>query len=220
MRAPCRVLLIDDHPLFREGLRQAIEAAGGFRIAAEAATVAGAKTAADECEFDVAVVDLSLPDGSGIELVAWLRRRSADVPILVMSMHNSAEFVRNAFQNGATGYLTKGSSSSELSDALHTVSDGGVYAGAEVARFVLATGPRADEPADPLEALTTREREVAEELSRGLTAAEVGEKLGISVKTVEAHRGNIYRKLVVRNAVELTRLVARPPASPDLGVSP
>lgn len=211
MTAPCRVLLIDDHPLFRQGLRQAIETTGVFRIAAEAATVAEAKATAKESEFDVAVVDISLPDGSGIDLVAWLRTLDRDVPILVMSMHSSAEFVRNAFRNGANGYLTKGSSSSELSDALQAICDGGLYADAEVARLVIAGGADAEAHEDPLDALTPREREVTDELSRGLTAAEVAEKLGISVKTVEAHRANVYRKLDVRNVAELTRLVTQPP---------
>ena len=209
MSSPFRVLLIDDHPLFRQGIRLALEGDGEFRIAAEAATVADAKAAAGD-RFDVAVVDISLPDGSGIDLISWLRHEYPNLPILVMSMHDSAEFVRNAFRCGATGYLTKGSSASELTDALRTVADGGIYADADIARIVLAAGTEAAASANPLDRLTAREREVAEALSRGLTAAEVGDTLGISVKTVEAHRGNVYRKLGIRNVAELTRLVSQP----------
>lgn len=207
MSAPRRLLLVDDHPLFRSGLRQALAGQSDFEIVAEAATVAEAMAIAREAVFDVAVVDISLPDGSGLDLVAWLKGHSPNLPVLVMSMHSSVEFVRGAFRKGASGYLTKGSPASEFSDALHTVSDGGAYAGAEVAQLFLDAGVDSDPHASPLAKLTAREREVANHLAHGSTAAEVADELGISVKTVEAHRGNMYRKLGIRNVVELTRLI-------------
>ena len=207
MSVPRRVLLVDDHPLFRSGVKRALDAEREFLVAAEAATVREARQRVEEQRYDVAVVDISLPDGSGLELVAWLREHSPELPILVISMHSSAEFVRSAFRQGASGYLTKGAPASEVLDAVRIVADGGAYAGAEVAS--LFVGAEAQAERDALDKLTPREREVASELSRGLTAAEVGNGLGISVKTVEAHRGNIYRKLDIRNVVELTRLVAR-----------
>lgn len=213
MAVPRRVLLVDDHPLFRSGLRQALDREHEFEVTAEAAMISEAKSSVAESRFDVAVVDISLPDGSGLELVAWLGEHAPELPVLVMSMHDSAEFVRNAFRQGARGYLTKGSPASEVAEALRIVADGGAYAGAEVARLVIGPGAQAESGGDILDTLTAREREVATQLSRGLRAAEVALELGISAKTVESHRGNIYRKLDIRNVVELTRLVA-----PESGV--
>ena len=157
-------------------------------------------------------MDISLPDGSGLDLVSWLTERLPNLPVVVMSMHDSAEFVRSAIRKGARGYVTKGAPASEITAALHVVVDGGVFVEHDVAQLLVSEGPKAGSQGELQEKLTPRELEVADHLSRGLTAAEVADELGISVKTVEAHRGNVYRKLNVRNVAELTRLVAGEPA--------
>jgi DNA-binding NarL/FixJ family response regulator len=125
----------------------------------------------------------------------------------MLSVHYSSAFVQAAFRYGALGYITKGAPASELHTAVRIVADGRVYAGSEAAAALTDTGPLAT--SDPAESLTPREREVAIFLTRGHTTAEAARELGVSPKTVEAHRASIFRKLEVRNAVQLTRLFVR-----------
>lgn len=201
-----RVLLVEDHPVFRLGLRGALETDDEISVAGEAGTLAEGKRLLIEQEYDVVVLDMSLPDGSGMELLEWLaaeRRRECGV---VMSVHGSPELVRSALKSGARGYLTKGASPQELHRAVRTVHDGGVYLAAEVAGAAVSDEPT---PGSHLEAtLTPREISVARLLSEGLTTAQAAARLTVSPKTIEAHRTSIYRKLGIRNVAQLTRLVA------------
>jgi DNA-binding NarL/FixJ family response regulator len=199
------VLLVDDHPLFREGVRHALETEPDFTVAAEAATLREAESLARDGDFDLAVVDLSLPDGNGLDLVKSLRALPRPPTVLVMSVYASGEFVRTAFRLGASGYVTKGTTSRILFDALRAIADGGVYADPEIAAVLVS--PDSGSWSNGLRTLTPRELDVAETLSRGRTTQESADELGVSPKTIEAHRSNIYRKLGIRNVAELTRLV-------------
>ena len=198
---------MDDHPLFRTGVSKALESEPGFQVCCEAASIREARRELARLSVDVAILDISLPDGSGLDLLRWIRQQSYDTRVLMLSVHYSSAFVQAAFRYGALGYITKGAPASELHTAVRIVADGRVYAGSEAAAALTDTGQIATP--DPAESLTPREREVAIFLTRGHTTAEAARELGVSPKTVEAHRASIFRKLEVRNAVQLTRLFVR-----------
>ncbi|MFP4115574.1 MAG: response regulator [Spirochaetota bacterium] len=201
-----RILLVDDHPLFRGGVKQALETDDEIVVVAEAGTMADAKRVVEKRAYDVAIVDITLPDGTGLELLAWLQTRDPGSRNVMMSVHCSFEFVHAAFRAGARGYLTKGTPAEELRQAVRIVHDGGVYASAEAADYL--SGDPAEHRSSLADQLTERELEVALVLSAGKKTVEVAADLGVSPKTIEAHRANIYRKLGFRNIAQLTRAVA------------
>ena len=191
--------------MFRTGVKHALETQEDIRVVGEAGLVSQARAFLERHECDVVVLDLSLPDGSGFDLLGWMRDERVSSRVIVMSVHQSPPVVRKAFRLGASAYLGKGAPPAELRAALRTVADGGVYAGSEAAKVLV--GSEADEPTTRFGDLTSREIDVAAVLSRGATTAEAADELGVSPKTVEAHRANIYRKLGIRNVAQLTRLV-------------
>jgi DNA-binding NarL/FixJ family response regulator len=192
-------------------MKHALETQADIRVTGEAGHIAEARELLRAHAYDVVVLDISLPDGSGFDLMTWMRDERVHGRVIVMSMHQSAEFIRQAFRLGASAFLSKGAPEDELHAALRTVADGGVYAGAGVAAALLG-GDRPN-PQRPLDRLTPREVEVAFVLSRGATTVEAADELGVSPKTVEAHRANIYRKLQIRNVAQLTRIVTESEAA-------
>lgn len=194
-RAPHRVLLVDDHPIVREGLRAFLELQGDLRVVAEAGTLADARrileSAAEDDRPDLAILDLKLPDGRGTDLIEVLGRRAPRARILVLSSFLEDDAVREAIQGGAHGWLDKGQGPAALADAVRAVLRG-EYPLAPAAVQALAR------PADdPLEALTPREREVLKGIAEGLSNREIAERLGVAEKTVKTHAGNVYGKLGV-----------------------
>lgn len=210
MKAPLRVLVVDDHSVVREGLRRVLEegSGGDLRVVAEAANGAEAIEHAAREKPDVVLLDLTMPGpgGSGLAVVRTLRERTPEARVLILSVHDDREYVLESVRAGAHGYLRKDSSPAEIRQAIHAVCGGDSYFSPTVARhLVAAVQGGAPPPAGSLAALTARERDVLVGVARGRTNRETAAELGISVRTVETHRDSLMRKLGIHTVAELTR---------------
>jgi DNA-binding NarL/FixJ family response regulator len=217
--SPIRVLVCDDHAVVREGIRHVLEAEPGVTVVAEAGNAAQALALAAEHRPDVIVLDVSMPGESGLRAAPRLREAVPEARILIMSMHDNAEYVREGVRAGASGYLLKDSAAAELRLAVRAVHAGGSYFSTPAAQGLTgtATGAPAADDRDvrsdgdgtlpPIDVLTARERDVLEGIARGLTNKEIAAELGISHRTVETHRESLMRKLGIRTVAGLTRYV-------------
>lgn len=204
--APIRVLIADDHALVREGLRYVLDADPEIEVVGEAATGRGAVEAALRQVPDVVVLDISMPEESGLQAAARLRAALPDTRVLLLSMHDEGEYVREGMRMGTHGYLLKDSAGEELRAAIRAVHAGGTFfSPAVVRRLSTATVESEDSAASQLELLTPRERDVLEGVARGLTNKAIAAELGISRRTVEAHRESLMRKLQIHSVAGLTR---------------
>jgi DNA-binding NarL/FixJ family response regulator len=202
-----RVLIVDDHQLFRSGVRAELEPL--LEIVAEAGTVEEAVAAIEAHEPDVVLLDVHMPGGGGVEVIrraAALERRPT---FLALSVSDAAEDVIAVIRAGARGYVTKNIEPDELADAVRRVHDGDAVFSPRLAGFVLDafTGP-APQPETELDLLTPREREVLQHIARGYMYKEIALRLDISPKTVEAHVSSVLRKLQLSSRHELTRWAA------------
>jgi two-component system invasion response regulator UvrY len=201
-----RVLLVDDHPVVRDGYRRLLESAADIRVMAEAGSGEEACDLYAKQAADVVVLDLNMPGVGGLETIRRLCARDPRARILVFSMHDSRIMVERALAAGAAGYLNKSSVAAQMVDAVHSVAKGESLH--EHAAVMGSTTTDRGE-ADPLLALTKREFQVFCKLAEGLRVIDIGEELSISPKTVGVHQTNIMHKLALRNAAELTRLAIR-----------
>lgn len=200
-----RVGVVDDHPAVRQGLISYLAARGDLEICGEADNSADALALVESSHPELLVIDLSLEDGSGLELIKQIRSRFADVRMLVYSMHDEKLFAERALRAGAQGYVNKNEGLDVFATALEKVKRGKVHLSERMTEEVLDRRLRSGEegglpsPRD----LSDRELEVFEALGRGQSTREVAEHLNLSVKTVESHRENIKRKLGLKKNVEL-----------------
>lgn len=208
------ILIIDDHPLFREGLKAIIERDSKFEVVGEAGTGREGLRMVKKLKPDLVLVDISLPDQSGIELTREIRSLLSDTRVMIISMHSKIDYIAEAFQAGATGYVVKESASERLLHALEYVSRGEYFLDSSVSQEVVKK--LMESPAREAKitnaaygTLTPREQEIMRLLAEGLSAKQVAEKLFISPKTVENHRSNIMSKLGLHSTVELIRYAAK-----------
>lgn len=202
------VLVADDHAVVREGIRTVLEDEPGFHVIAEAATGEEALAMLEREPADVAVIDISMPGMTGLELIRALRARNSPVGTLILSMHEHPGYVLEAVRAGADGYLLKSAGPAEVRDAVRTVAAGGEHFSQDITRLLGAAlrDERARDEVDArLASLTPREREVFVHVCNGQTSREIGERLSISPRTVETHRENVARKLRIRTIAGLTR---------------
>jgi DNA-binding NarL/FixJ family response regulator len=211
-RTPMTVLIIDDHPVFRDGVITVLEQEPSIVAVSEAASYQDAIRAVHEVRPDVAIVDISLKDGNGLELLADIRSRSPQTRCIVLSVHVDPGIVSRAFSLGAFGFISKGAGRDELLLALERVNAGHTYLDAEAERAFSAgdgsqrTGKR---DWDLYQRLTEREREVFLGLAEGKTRKQIAYDLGISRKTVDVHHTHINDKLGTRESLEIVRMAAR-----------
>jgi DNA-binding NarL/FixJ family response regulator len=201
-----RVLVVDDHPVVRLGIRQMIASEPSLAVCGEASSAEEALRACRASDVDLALVDLSLGAASGLELIKQLHEEHPTLQILVLSMHDESLFAQRALRAGARGYLQKHEAIDGLVQAIHQVLSGKVYVSDSVAQQVLAglrgTTPT---PTDQLATLTDREIQVLERVGRGSSTAEIARDLGVSIKTIETYRSNIKAKLNLKSALDLVR---------------
>ena len=188
-----RVLIVDDHPIVRQGLKRMIDAEADLEVCGEADSEPNARNAVRELDPDIVIVDLSLQDGDGLELVRAVHAHHPEVPMLVLSMHDEAIYAERMLAEGANGYIMKQAAADQLLTALRTVLQGDTYLSAEMAAVHKEAASRMG--SDPLQRLSNRELQVLNLVGGGISSRDIANELGLSVKTVESHRQSIKRKL-------------------------
>ena len=199
------VLLVDDHPIVRQGLMNLIQHEPDMTVCAEAESGHEALKACAETSPDIAIVDLSIKDGNGLELTKDIKVRHPQMPVLILSMHDEGVYCERALRAGAKGYLMKDQAGENIVAAIRKVLSGEIYLSAHMAQTIL-TKVAGGDPArgsSPVDRLSDRELEIFRLLGQGLGAKDIAARLHRSVKTIDAHRENIKRKLHLGNATDL-----------------
>jgi DNA-binding NarL/FixJ family response regulator len=204
-----RVLLVDDHTLVRAGVRSLLKGLGGIEVVAEAGDGREALRLVEEHRPDVVLMDIVMPELNGLDATARVAARFPGVRVLILSMNASEEYVLQALKAGAAGYLLKDNTPAELEQAVRTVAAGGNYLTAAVSRHVIAGYLQRAGGAGPLDRLTPRQREVLQLIAEGNTTKEIAKKLGIGVKTAEAHRTQLMGALDIHDVAGLVRYAIR-----------
>jgi DNA-binding NarL/FixJ family response regulator len=199
-----RVLVADDHTIVRSGIRHVLEGESDLEVIGEAGSGAEAISLAEELGPDVVVLDISMPDQSGLEVTARLRE-TTDARVLILSMHDNPEYVLESVRAGAHGYLLKDTAAADLRTAIRSVWRGESYFTPAVASRLTAAVRKESDAEPGLDQLTGREREVLLGIVQGRTNKEIAAELGISHRTVETHRESLMRKLQIHTVAELTR---------------
>lgn len=208
-----RLVIVDDHPVLRDGLRAVLGSQPGFEVVGEAENAETAYTTCESAKPDIVVLDLSLPGLNGVSVTRNLKRRAPDTRVVMFTVHSGEDFVLEALGAGAEGYVLKQDPVEVLLNGIRAVARGELFISPRLPRSVLQTHLRRRSGMDlrlsPLDELSQREREVFDLVIFGFTNEGVGQELGVSVKTVETHRTSINRKLGVHSTADLVRLAAR-----------
>ncbi|HLJ38893.1 MAG TPA: response regulator transcription factor [Steroidobacteraceae bacterium] len=204
---PLRILVVDDHPIVRLGIRQMIGAEPDLEICGEAGSAEQALQLAASLRPDLALIDLSLEEGTALGLIRELRQSIPEVEVLVLSMHDEMLFAERVLRAGGRGYIMKQSAIDGLVDAIRQVASGGVYMSPKMTQHVLEQlRDSTSGPAGLLSTLTDRELEVFDLIGHGKSTTAIAGQLAVSVKTIETYRANIKTKLKLRDARDLLRL--------------
>ena len=201
-----RILIVDDHPLIRKGISTLIAQEPDLEICGEAADVSEALRQVKLTSPDVVLIDISLKNGHGIELIEQIKARNDQARMLVSSMYDEALYAERVMRAGAMGYINKQEATEKLVDAIRLVLDGQVYLSTQMTERMLhrvVDGRPLED--DPISRLSNRELEVFELIGRGLTTRQIAQNLCLSPKTIESHREKIKTKLALRNSTELSR---------------
>jgi DNA-binding NarL/FixJ family response regulator len=205
-----RILLADDHHLVRKGIRALLEALPDVEVVAETGDGREAMQLIDTKRPDVAVLDITMPGLNGLEVAARVAKEVPHTRVLLLSMHAGEAYVAQALRAGVAGYLLKDAADDELALALKAIARGDVYLSPQISRQLVDRLARAtDAEPDPLAGLTPRQREILQLVAEGNSSKQVAAKLNISVKTVEAHRGQIMERLGVQDVTGLVRFAIR-----------
>lgn len=205
-----RVLLADDHTLVRAGIRGLLEGLSGVEVVGEAGDGQEALQLAEALRPDVVLLDVGMPGLNGLEAARRLAMLDVAMRVVILSMHNSEEYVLRALRAGCAGYLLKGSAVSELEIAVRAVARGESYLSPAVSKQVVDEYVgRTGRAADPLDALTPRQREILQLVAEGHTSKEIAQRLALSFKTVEAHRAQIMERLGLHDITGLVRFAVR-----------
>jgi DNA-binding NarL/FixJ family response regulator len=197
-----KILLVDDHPLVRDGLRARLEAMPQFEVVAEAGGAAEALEQAGRHPVDLVLMDINMRGTNGIEATAQFKQVFPQIAVLILSMHDKLEYVSQAIQAGARGYVLKDAPGKDIVVAIETVMSGGIYYSAALARQLA-------QPQNQDNQLTSREHEVLRHIANGESNKQIARALDLSVRTVETHRLNIKRKLGIEGQAELIRFAVQ-----------
>ena len=202
-----RIVIVDDHPLFRKGLEQLIHSESSFAICGEAGNAAEAMEVIRKLNPDLAIVDLSLPGANGIELIKNIRAEFSRLPILVLSMHDESLYALRALRAGAEGYVMKHEAMANVIQAIHEIFNGRPYLSPAMAAQVITKFAQRESEGetDAVERLSDRELEILELIGKGKDVREIAKLLHLSPKTVETHRSHIKDKLDLKNSREVAR---------------
>jgi DNA-binding NarL/FixJ family response regulator len=202
-----RILIVDDHPLFRKGLTQLIDSEGAFAVCGEAGNASEAMEAIRKLSPDLVIVDLSLPGANGIELIKNIRAEFQRLPVLVLSMHDESLYALRALRAGADGYVMKHEAMANVTDAIRELLNGRPYLSPAMAAQVITkfAHRQAEGETDAVERLSDRELEILELIGKGHEVRQIAKVLHLSPKTVETHRAHIKDKLDLRNSREVAR---------------
>lgn len=208
---PANVLIVDDHEIVRTGLCRLIGDEPGLHVCGSAASPAEALRAIAETEPDLVLLDLSLGEDSGLELIKQIKATYTELLVLVLSMHDEAYYADRVLRAGAMGYVMKQESASQVVAAIHQVLDGKIYLSESMASSMLTrmVGGKAQTGGSPVDSLTDRELQVLDLIGRGLGTRQIAEQLHLSVKTVENYREHIKAKLKLQSGSELVRYAVR-----------
>jgi len=202
-----RVLIVDDHPIVRQGLRRVMENEEDLVVCGEAESARDARTAIKELHPDVVIADISLKQGDGIELVRDVRAHHPTLPILVLSMHDETIYAERMLSAGANGYIMKQAASDQFLASVRRVLDGGIYVSEAVGTNMIqkfAAGG-AYISANPIDRLSNRELQILHMIGKGMSTRETAQSLNLSIKTIESHRQRIKRKLNLATGTQLVQ---------------
>ena len=203
------VVLVEDHPMFRERLAELINKEPDLEVCGEADNIRDGFDLITQRGAQVAIIDISLQGASGLELLKNLKAASVTIPVLILSMHDESLYAERALRAGARGYITKNEASAKVMTALRQVLAGEIYVGTKAATKILGNLSRASQGGSGVERLTDRELEVFEKIGRGRTTREISIQLGVGAATVETHRSRIKEKLRLENGAQLQREALR-----------
>ena len=200
-----RTLIADDHALVRAGIRALVEKLKGVTVVAEAGKGSEAVKLITELKPDLVLLDITMPDGSGFDVLQHVSKHFAETRVIVLTVHEAGEYAIRALREGAAGFLPKSSASTELENAIHTVMKGEVYVSPETSRKTLLEYGKGVTKRDQLATLSPRQREVLRLIAEGRTTKQIAQMLEISVKTVETHRAQLMERLDIHDVAGLVR---------------
>jgi two-component system response regulator NreC len=204
---PVRVVIADDHPIVRKGLRDLLEEEPGIRVVGEAEDGTKALAEIQRLKPDIAIIDMMMPGHNGLEVIRQAKIFFPGMNIIVLSMNSNDAYVLEALKRGASGYILKETGPSELIKSVKVVLSGEIFLSAQLPEYLLYEYNQISDNhlSDPYESLTNREREIFQLAAEGLTSSEIAERLCISHRTVELHRSNFMEKLSLRHQTDLVR---------------
>ncbi len=207
MYTKSKILIVEDHPIFRRGLAQLINEEKDMEVCGEAEDVNEAKRAIKRCKPDMVIVDITLKGKSGLELIRDIGEQHADLPALVLSMHDEALYAERVLRSGARGYIMKQEMTDNVIQAIRQVLKGKIYASETIVENMLfkLSDRTTDADKDPVESLSDRELEVFQLIGNGFGRKEIAGMLNLSVKTIGTYRENIKKKLNLKNSSELMK---------------
>jgi len=205
-----RIVIVDDHPLFRKGLEQLIHSADGFAVCGEAASAAQAMDVLRQVKPDLVIVDISLPGANGVELIKNIRAELPKLPVLVLSMHDESLYALRALRAGAQGYVMKQEALEKVIDAIREILAGRPYLSAAMSgKLITRYAEGGESRSRATDKLSDRELEILELIGKGHDVRDIAEELHLSPKTVETHRAHIKEKLDLKNARQVARFAVQ-----------